>query len=168
MRSAPSRPDASTDPRSYQPHRDHGSPSIDSRDWSGHRDYRRHGYWRGSYYYYGWYPYSYPYWPYRSWYWGPSFSYYYNGYSPRYDYARAPYYPTPQGAQTYYQVGVLWGVDLSHKLQTTDKLGAYLRDHVLTAEPINQDEFRRGFILGYGDGAEIVYEKALQEVTQKK
>lgn len=168
MRSAPSRPDASTDPRSYQPRRDYAPRSGGDRHWPGHGDYRRHGYWRGSYYYYyGWYPYGYC-WPYRSWYWGPSYSYYYYGYSPRYDYTRAPSYHTTQAAQTYYQVGVLWGVDLRHKLQTTDKLVAYLRDHVLTAEQINQDEFRRGFILGYGEGAEMVYEKAFQEVAQKK
>jgi hypothetical protein len=165
--------DYSRDQRSDRSRRDYSPPTgNDHPNWSRSWDryYPRHRNWRGSYYYYGWYPYWY--WPYRSWYWGPSFSFYYGyDYYPRdyYYYDRAaPTYPTPQGQQTYYQIGVLWGVDLNHKVQPWSKFVAYLRDNVLTAERINQDEFRRGFILGYGEGAETTFEKALQEATAKK
>lgn len=137
-----------------------------------------HGHFRGGLgFYWGgplWYPYS---WPYYSYY---DYPYYYN--PPPYGYSYPPayvsyaprYYPennAPRYSQDdgrdYLTLGHDSGKALRLKSVSRDWLVEYLRFYVINAPTSVKDDFRRGFISGYGEDGESMYKKALQDAGQQ-
>jgi hypothetical protein len=133
-----------------------------------------HGYGHYSFFF-GWPLVWYPY------YWGPYYSYDY--YYPRpydYDYYNG-YYPVPtysygdnsQGyaypksdRRDYLTLGHDSGKALRLQKVSREWLVDYLRAYIIYAPPSVRDDFRRGFISGYGDGAESVLQRATQDARQ--
>jgi hypothetical protein len=78
--------------------------------------------------------------------------------------AAPPRYAQPQAVTTnIYQDGHDWGQDLRRDVVTWDAFVAFLRKHVLKLDNAQQDEFRRGFVLGYDNRGEEAFQKAMQE-----
>jgi hypothetical protein len=120
-----------------------------------------------------WYPY----------YWGP---YYYSDYGyyypPQYDYDYYyRYYPAPtysygDNAQScaypvydrrdYLTLGHDSGKALRLQKVSREWLVDHLRAYIINASPSVRDDFRRGFISGYGEGAESVLPKAVQDARK--
>jgi hypothetical protein len=138
------------------------------------RSFYYHGYGRYGFFFgwpLAWYPY----------YWGP---YYYSGYGyyypPQYDYynqytpapaysygdnTQSYAYPTQDG-RDYLMLGHDSGKALKLQKVSREWLVDYLRAYIANASPSVRDDFRRGFISGYGEGAESVLEKAMHDVQQ--
>jgi hypothetical protein len=118
-----------------------------------------------------WYPY----------YWGPYYYDYY--YPPPYDYDYyyrcypAPTYSYGDNTQgyaypeydrrDYLTLGHDSGKALRLQKVSRDWLVEYLRAYIINAPPSARDDFRRGFISGYGDDAESVLKKATEEARQQ-
>jgi len=132
-------------------------------------------YWGGPLWYpYYWSPYYYDY-----GYYYPA-PYYYD-YPPAYDYNTQTYYPdtpryssdtsTPQNpgsdGRDYLTLGHDAGKALQLKTVSNDWLREYLRFYVVNAPASAQDDFRRGFISGYGEDGESVYKKAVQDAGRQ-
>ena len=60
------------------------------------------------------------------------------------------------------------GKALRLKTVSQDWLVEYLRAYTINAPLSVRDDFRRGFVSGYGDGAESVLKKAIQEARHTK
>jgi len=151
-----------------------GGRGYASRSFYGHGHYYGHG-WYGRYYggfgfWPGWYGYD-------DW-WSP---YYYDDYydyygnpGPDYDaqnpppyYSGTPEYPQSDG-RDYLTLGHDSGKALRLKTVSQDWLVEYLRAYIVNA-PLNvRDDFRRGLVSGYGDGAASVLKKAIHEARHPK
>src|SRR6266850_2650928 len=116
-------------------------------------------------------PFSYPY------YWPPYYYYDYYDYRPPYDYYydnspanyysdNTPGYPQYDG-RTYLMLGHDAGKALKSKTASRDWLVEYLRAYIINAPASARDDFRRGFISGYGENAESVFQKAMQDAGQQ-
>jgi hypothetical protein len=145
-----------------------GEHGYASRGFYGHGHYYGHGYY-GGYCYGGFYGF----WP--GWYgyydgWPP---YYYDDYYDNYGYPT--YYPEntppdyPQSdSRDFLMLGHDSGKALRLKTVSQGWLVDYLRAYVINA-PLNmRDDFRRGFVSGYGDGAESVLKQAIHEARHPK
>jgi len=110
------------------------------------------------FYFYGGFP---LWWPYG--YYGPPYdSGYYYDYPPAYYYDGAYRYPT-QDARSWLVLGHDAGKDLRLQTVTWGWFVQYLRAYIINAPPGTQDDFRRGFMDGYGDSAESVLSSAMQQ-----
>jgi hypothetical protein len=129
----------------------------------------------GSLYYYPSYGY-YPVYPYPAYNPYPVYnSYPVNSYGA---YSSAPYvydssagnsaYIPPQTVQvrSYLELGHDWAKDLRLDLIPWDQLVVYLKQYIVSAPPASRDEFRRGFLAGYGLHAEEAYGKAMQQAVE--
>lgn len=143
------------------------------RRFDGHRSFDRdrfHNHF--SFFFFGagpiWYPYYY--------YYGPPYYAYDYGYDyapqyvydnpPAYDYGdRAPVYQEYDG-RDYLMLGHDAGKALRLKTVSRDWLVEYLRAYILDAPTSARDDFRRGFLSGYGEGAESILKKATQAAQQ--
>ena len=116
--------------------------------------------------FYGAFPFGWPY-------YGPP---YYGGYydypptyvtynPPVYYYDGAYSYPK-QDNRSYLVLGHDWGKDLRLQTVTWEWFVQYLRAYIINAPPGVQDDFRRGFIDGYGDSALSVLGSAMQQARQ--
>lgn len=115
-----------------------------------------------------WYPYYWPpysYYDYRYDYSDPYYGYY--NYNPPAYYYRggAPDYREYDG-RDYLTLGHDSGKALRLKTVSRDWLVEYLRAYIINAPPSVRDDFRRGFISGYGEDAEAVLKKAAEEANQ--
>jgi hypothetical protein len=63
----------------------------------------------------------------------------------------------------YYQRGQDWAQDLRRDVVTWEQFVAYLRSDVVNATETQRNEFRRGFVAGYGANADAALDKAMQE-----
>jgi len=142
------------------------------RGFFGHDHFHDHGYygfcgfWPGwSWGWDWWWPYDYgAYYDYYD-YPGP---YYYGDYSPGYYSGGAlPAYPQYDG-RNYLMLGHDSGKALRQKTVTQEWLVDYLRAYIINAPLEVRDDFRRGFISGYGDGAKSVLKKAIKEARRPK
>ena len=131
---------------------------------------------RSSFFFFGAFPFWYPY------YWPPYYYdyppyYYYDGY----DYAPGYYYysdpsassyngPTPAYAgydgRSYLTLGHDAGKGLKTNRVTWDWFVEYLQAYIVNAPSWARDDFRRGFISGFGDDAESAYKKGFQQARQ--
>src|SRR5436190_1450295 len=59
------------------------------------------------------------------------------------------------------------GKALKSKAVSQDWLVEYLRFYIVNAPPSARDDFRRGFISGYGEDGESVYKKAIQDTEHQ-
>ncbi|MGD1020388.1 MAG: hypothetical protein ABSA12_13835 [Verrucomicrobiia bacterium] len=149
----------------------------------GHGSAGRSFYGYGHYHGHGHYGGFYGFWPGAFWgpYWWPPYYYddYYDdyGYPPPYYYDDNPpaYYsggalaPYPQyDGRDYLMLGHDSGKALRLETVSPDWLAEYVRAYIINA-PLNaRDDFRRGFVSGYGDGAESVLKKAIQAARHPK
>lgn len=144
---------------------------------SADRGYYGHGhyYWHGHYGFYGgfwpgwWcgYPYWWPPYYYSDYYSYPS-PYYNDGNSPVCYSGGAPV-PYPQyDNRSYLMLGHDSGKALRLKTVSQDWLVEYLRAYIVDAPSSVRDDFRRGFVSGYGDGADSVLKKATDEASRVK
>lgn len=116
---------------------------------------------------YGYYPaYSYPvYAPYPA-------SYYPDTYVPTpYVYDSGASYSSPASSpavqvRTWLELGHDWAKDLRLDIVAWDQLVAYVKAYVINASPTVRDEFRRGFLSGYGLHAQEAYDKALKQAVE--
>jgi hypothetical protein len=58
------------------------------------------------------------------------------------------------------------GKALRRNTVSRDWLVEYLRAYIVNAPPSVQDDFRRGFIAGYGEGGQKVLKEAVKEARQ--
>jgi hypothetical protein len=146
--------------------------------WHGRDDrgHFGHGGFHGYYgFYFGWPLAWYPY------YWGPYYNYdyyypppyqydYYNGYypAPTYSYSdNTQRYAYPDyDRRDYLTLGHDSGKALKLQKVSREWLVDYLRAYIIYAPPSVRDDFRRGFVSGFGDGAESVLQKAMQDAGQ--
>jgi hypothetical protein len=116
-----------------------------------------------------WYPYYWP--PYRY------YNYYDYDYPPPYDYYKdnppayyysdnTPGYPQYDG-RNYLMLGHDAGKALKLKTASRDWFVEYLRAYIINAPASARDDFRRGFISGYGENAESVLKKVMQDARQQ-
>lgn len=155
-----------------------GSPRPSSGGFSswhgsdGHRHFdhdRFHN--RSSFFFFGgpfWYPYYWP--PYYCYdyydYYPPPYDYYYDN-PPAYYYGDStPGYPQYDG-RSYLMLGHDAGKALKSKTASMDWFVEYLRAYIINAPASARDDFRRGFISGYGENAESVFKKATQDTRQR-
>ncbi len=150
-----------------------GGHGYASRGFYGHGHYYGHGYYGG---FCGFWPgwFGGPFW------WPPYYcdDYYdYYGYPPSYyGFDNAPAYysggtpaPYPQyDGRSYLVLGHDSGKALRLKTVSQEWLVEYLRAYIINAPLDVRDDFRRGFVSGYGDGAEPVLKKAIQEARHPK
>jgi hypothetical protein len=136
--------------------------------WHGAADRGYYGHGHGHYGFYWFWPGAFwgPYW------WPPYYydgSYDYYGYPPPYyDYDNAPA-PYPQyDGRDYRRLGHDSGKALRRKTVSQDWLVEYLRAYIINAPLSVRDEFRHGFISGYGNGARSVLKEAIQEARLPK
>jgi hypothetical protein len=59
------------------------------------------------------------------------------------------------------------GKALKSKTVSRDWLVEYLRAYIINAPASARDDFRRGFTSGYGEKAEAVFQKAMQDAGQQ-
>jgi hypothetical protein len=71
-------------------------------------------------------------------------------------------YPA-QDTRNYLVLGHDWGKDLRLRTVTWDWFVQYLHAYIINAPPGAQDDFRRGFMDGYGDSAKSVLGSAMQQ-----
>jgi hypothetical protein len=104
---------------------------------------------------------------------------YYGGYWPYQSYGSSEVYSESVGGEsaagalgaetpvaspprsTPYILGEHWGQDLRREVVTWDQFVAYVHDRVATADAVEREEFRRGFVAGYGINAASAFAKAL-------
>jgi hypothetical protein len=79
----------------------------------------------------------------------------------------APYTAPPQAALTDAAssdvLGYHWARDLRQDIATWDGFVAYVKAHVLEADPKLQLEFERGFVHGYGVNGVEAFDKAMSD-----
>jgi hypothetical protein len=135
---------------------------------------------RSSFFFFGAFPFWYPYyWPPDYYYYDYPPPYYYYGdynYAPRYYYDSGPpvsyyndrntSYPAYDG-RSYLMLGHDAGKGLRKKTVTWDWFVEYLKAYIVNAPPWARDDFQRGFVAGYGDNAESMYKKGIQQVGQR-
>lgn len=115
-----------------------------------------------------WYPY---YWPPYSYY-----DYPYDYPAPRYDYYNynPPTYHYESGASDYREydgrdyltLGHDAGKALRLKSVSRDWLVEYLRAYIINGPASAQDDFRRGFVTGYGEDGDAFFKKATEDASQ--
>jgi hypothetical protein len=142
--------------------------------WGGHGGYWQYGH--GGYYglYFGWPLAWYPYYGgpyYYDSYYPPPYAYdYYDGNypAPTYSYGNTvPGYAYPNyDRRDSLTLGHDSGKALRLQKVSREWLVDYLRAYVINASPSVRDDFRRGFISGFGEGAESVLQKAMQDAGQ--
>ena len=106
------------------------------------------------FYYYPDYYYYYP----PPYYYGPDYyypSYSYNGGS----------YSAPVDRRTYLQLGHDWAKDLRLDIVTWDQFVTYVKAYIVDAPAGARDDFRRGFVAGYGENGGAAIEKALKDAS---
>ena len=107
------------------------------------------------FYYYPYYYYPAPY----GYYYGPD--YYYD---PSYSYNGASY-SAPVDRRTYLQLGHDWAKDLRLDIVTWDQFVTYVKAYIVDAPAGARDDFRRGFLAGYGENGGAAFEKALNNAS---
>jgi hypothetical protein len=114
--------------------------------------------WPPYYDYYGYYGYPPPYYDY------PAYDYYGYAGTPAYQYGGNPpsAYPEYDG-RDYLQLGHDSGKALRLKTVSQEWLVEYIRAYIINAPLSVRDDFRRGFISGYGEGGGTVLKKAAEE-----
>jgi len=130
---------------------------------------------RSSFFFFGAFPFGYPY------YWPPYYydypPYYYDDYyyyGPRYyyDYGPPSSYNAPASGyagydgRSYLTLGHDAGKGLKTSRVTWDWFVEYLQAYIINAPSWARDDFRRGFISGYGDDAESTFKKGFQQARQ--
>jgi hypothetical protein len=114
-----------------------------------------------------------PYW----WWWPASYGYDdydYYGYPPAYYYDYGPAYPYNYPLSAYPEYDGRDYLKLGHDSGTALRLGTvthewlveYLRAYIANAPLSIRDDFRRGFIAGYGHGGHSVLKRALKEARR--
>jgi hypothetical protein len=115
------------------------------------------------------FPFWYPYYgsPYDYYYDYPAPYYYDSGPSVSYYNNQTPIYPAVD-TRSYLVLGHDTGKSLRNKSVTWDWFVEYLQAYVVNAPQWARDDFQRGFVSGYGDNAESIYNKGIQQVRQLK
>ena len=134
------------------------------------------GGWHGGYYhnhpgffFVGAFPFWYPYYgsPYYYYYGSPP-PYYYGAPAPSASQNYAPpLYPT-NDSRNYLMLGHDSGKALKLKSASWNWFVEYLQAYVVNAPSWEQDDFRRGFISGYGDDGESAYKKGIEQAQQQR
>ena len=75
-------------------------------------------------------------------------------------YQNGPAYPDPS---SYYQLGHDWAQDLRRNAVSWDQFVSYLNAYIVTATDSYREEFRHGFLDGYGINAAAAFDRALQQ-----
>jgi hypothetical protein len=70
-------------------------------------------------------------------------------------------------SQNYYQPGYEWGAGLKGNSLVWAEFVPYLQQYLLNVSPVAQDAFRRGFVTGFGNTAEAVYDRAMRQACQR-
>jgi hypothetical protein len=70
-----------------------------------------------------------------------------------------------QDTQSYYSSGRDWGQDLRRDVVGWDRFVAYLKGTALSLSQTQLDEFRRGFVEGYGNRGNDALDKAMKEAV---
>lgn len=153
-----------------------GGHGYAGRSFYGNSHWHGHGYYGGYYgcgffgFWPGWYGYD-DWWPpyydddYYDYYDYPAP--YYNDQNPYYSGNTAPEYPQSDG-RDYLTLGHDSGKALRLNAVSQEWLVDYMRAYIVNA-PLNvRDDFRRGFVSGYGDGAASVLKKAIYEARHPK
>jgi len=165
-----------------------GSPNHWGGDHGGgfhggdHFDHDRFHHHDGDFFFFGAFPFWYPYYgsPYYYYYYDyPPPYYYYDGYNypPRYYYdygpsvsyynERPPVYPVDDG-RSYLVLGHDSGKALKNKTVSWNWFVEYLQAYIVNAPSWSRDDFHRGFVSGYGDDAESIYRKGIQQAQQPR
>ena len=106
----------------------------------------------------------YPGWCYDWWYWPPPYYGYYDaGYQFSPGAGVAASYVVPENRSNDYTLGYTWGLDLRLRIVTWNQFVAAVKTFYPNAPEPSRDEFRRGFVAGYGNSAQAAFEKALKE-----
>jgi hypothetical protein len=140
----------------------------------GHDHFRGH-----SDFFFGFgYPFGYPYYGGPYYYYDyPPYYYYDDYYAPRYYYDYGPsvnYYSSQAPAyrvddsRSYLTLGHDSGKGLKKKDVTWNWFIEYLQAYIVNAPPWARDDFHRGFVSGYGDNAEAIYRKGIQQAQQPR
>ena len=154
---------------------DHGGSFHDG----GHFDHDGFRHHDGDFFFFGAFPFWYPYYgsPYYYYYYDYPPPYYYDGYyyTPRYYYdsdrsvsyygERTAIYPAYDG-RSYLVLGHDSGKALKKNAVSWNWFIEYLQAYIVNAPSWSRDDFHRGFVSGYGDGAESVYRKGIQQARQ--
>ncbi len=64
-----------------------------------------------------------------------------------------------------YERGREWGQDLRREIVSWEVFVEFLRANIVGASPVVFSEFRRGFIVGYGENALAAFDKAMQQAA---
>jgi hypothetical protein len=114
-----------------------------------------------------WYPYYCPPYYYDDYHdYPPPYDYYYDNPPARYYSDNTPGYPQ-YDERSYLMLGHDAGKALRSKTASRDWFVEYVRAYIINAPPSARDDFRRGFISGYGENAESVLKKARQDAQQQ-
>jgi hypothetical protein len=152
---------------------DHGGGFHDG----GRFDHDRFHHHDGDFFFFGAFPFWYPYYGSPYYYDYPPPYYYDDGYyyTPRYYYDSDPSvsyygdrtatYPAYDG-RSYLVLGHDSGKALKKKTVSWNWFIEYLQAYIVNAPSWSRDDFRRGFVSGYGDGAESVFRKGFQQARQ--
>jgi len=93
---------------------------------------------------------------------GPGYSYapvsadYGTGYSSAY----------PQPSYSYGELGRMWGEELRRQAVSWDQFVQYLQSYIVNASPVQQDEFRDGFLEAYGPTAAATFADAWDQANR--
>jgi hypothetical protein len=112
------------------------------------------------------------YYPYSAYYYDYPPPYYYDYYDngPVYYYPSPSYYGSgsysvPVDSRTYLVLGHDWAKDLRLDIVTWDQFVAYVKTNIVNAPAGARDDFRRGFISGYGENGDDAFTKALKQAS---
>ncbi|MGD0060964.1 MAG: hypothetical protein ABSD58_16230 [Verrucomicrobiia bacterium] len=144
-----------------------GERSVTAREYCAQDHYYGHGcygFWPGGGPY-GWPPYYY-----EDYYGnaGHPSPYYYDDNMPTYYSGDGSLDYPPYDGVDYLLLGYDSGKALRLKIVSQDWLVEYLRAYFINVLLSRRDDFRRGFVLGYGDGAASVLREAIQEARHPK
>jgi hypothetical protein len=140
----------------------------------GHFDHDHfHGH--SSFFFYGGFPIGYPY--YGAPYYYYDYPYYYDRYyyAPQYYYDNGPTvsyndrstaYPSDD-SRSYLMLGHDAGKSLGNKSVTWDWFVEYLQAYIVNAPQWVRDDFQRGFVSGYGSGADNAFAKGIQQAARR-
>ncbi|HUI08387.1 MAG TPA: hypothetical protein VL486_15410 [Verrucomicrobiae bacterium] len=134
------------------PHLGHGQLFGHDRGFGHHRFFGR-----GHSFFF--FDFGYPFYDYPDYYYDYPPPYYY--YYPAYPYSGTSY-PAPVDGRTYLVLGHDWGKDLRLDIVAWNQFVTYVKAYITNAPAGARDDFRRGFVSGYGRNAEATFAKAVK------
>ena len=99
------------------------------------------------------------------WDYPPYYGYYDEGYQLSPSSATTSSYVAPENRSTDYTLGYAWGLDLRLRIVTWDQFVSAVKTFNPNAPQPSRDEFRRGFIAGYGKSADAVFDRAVKQAA---